>query len=131
MHYLPGELLGSVALVCSATTFWSTAISSFLRIFVGIFSIETIVFGLAVLAGRAGLWPAAYAEYLPPESVPLTVAIFSVLVYLVAQLRTVKEIMWIADRYFNANEIGRARIWPFHFYTSPERRIAALFFSCS
>jgi vitamin B12/bleomycin/antimicrobial peptide transport system ATP-binding/permease protein len=43
----------------------------------------------------------------------------------VAQLRTVKEIMRIADRYFNANEIGQARIWPFRFYASPERRIAA------
>jgi vitamin B12/bleomycin/antimicrobial peptide transport system ATP-binding/permease protein len=122
---LPGALLGIVALICSATTFRSTAISSFLCIFVAIFSTETIVFGLAVLAGRAGLWPAAYAEYLPPESVPLTVAIFSILVYLVAQFRTVREIMRIADRYFNANELGRARIWPFRFYTSPERRVAA------
>ena len=82
---LPGALLGIVVLFCAVTTFRSTAISSFLKIFVGIFSIETIVFGLAVLAGRAGLWPANYAEYLPPESLPLTVAIFSIIVYLVAQ----------------------------------------------
>src|ERR1700733_13340085 len=37
-------ILGGVALVCALTTFRSTAISSFLKIFVGIFSIETIVF---------------------------------------------------------------------------------------
>jgi hypothetical protein len=54
---LSGALLGSVILLCAATTFRSTAISSFLKIFVGIFSTETIVFGVAVLAGRAGLWP--------------------------------------------------------------------------
>ena len=77
---LQGALLGGVVLLCAATTFRSKAISSFLKIFVGIFSTETIVFGLAVLAGRAGLWPADYAEYLPPESLPLTVAIFSILV---------------------------------------------------
>src|ERR1700722_8198131 len=82
---LPGALLGIVVLLCAITTFRSTAISSFLKIFVGIFSTETIVFGLAVLAGRAGLWPADYAEYLPPESLPLTAAIFSILVYLVEQ----------------------------------------------
>ena len=57
---LPGALLGIVVLLCAITTFRSTAISSFLKIFVGIFSTETIVFGLAVLAGRAGLWPADY-----------------------------------------------------------------------
>src|ERR1700691_1147934 len=87
---LPGALLGLVVLLCAATTFRSTAISSFLKIFVRIFSTETIVFGLAVLAGRAGLWPADYAEYLPPESLPLTVAIFSILVYVVAQFRLVR-----------------------------------------
>ena len=103
---LPGALLGIVVLLCAATTFRSTAISSFLKIFVGIFSTETIVFGLAVLAGRAGLWPADYAEYLPPESLPLTVAIFSILVYLVAQSGMVRQIMRIADRYFNAEEAG-------------------------
>ena len=78
---LPGALLGVVVLLCAATTFRSKAISSFLKIFVGIFSTETIVFGLAVLAGRAGLWPADYTDYLPPESLSLTVAIFSILVY--------------------------------------------------
>ena len=61
---LPGALLGVVVLLCAATTFRSKAISTFLKIFVGIFSTETIVFGLAVLAGRAGLWPADYTDYL-------------------------------------------------------------------
>ena len=59
---IPGALFGIVVLLCAATTFRSTAISSFLKIFVGIFSTETIVFGLAVLAGRAEFWPADYAE---------------------------------------------------------------------
>jgi vitamin B12/bleomycin/antimicrobial peptide transport system ATP-binding/permease protein len=121
---LPSALLGGVALLCAATTFRSIAISSFLKIFVGIFSTETIVFGLAVLAGRAGLWPSGYAEYLPPESLPLTVAIFSILVYAVAQFGTVGQIMRIADRYFNADETGRARVWPFRRYTALERHIA-------
>ena len=117
-------LLGFVALICAVTTFRSTAISSFLKIFVGIFSTETIMFGLAVVAGRAGLWPSYFAQVLPPESLPLTVAIFSILVYVVARFRTVGQIMRIADRYFNAGEIARARIWPFPAYTALERRIA-------
>jgi hypothetical protein len=65
-----GALLGGVVLLCAVTTFRSCAISSFLKIFVGIFSTETIIFGLAVLAGRAGFWPAEYVEYLPPHRVP-------------------------------------------------------------
>ena len=40
---LPGALLGIVVLLCAVTTFRSTQISSFLKIFVGIFSIETCV----------------------------------------------------------------------------------------
>jgi putative ATP-binding cassette transporter len=121
---LEGDLLGVTVLICAATTFRSSGISSFLKIFVGIFSTETIIFGLAVVAVRAGIWPAYFAGEKPPESLPLTVAIFSILVYVVAHFGTVKQIMRIADRYFNAAERDRARIWPFRPFTAMERRIA-------
>jgi vitamin B12/bleomycin/antimicrobial peptide transport system ATP-binding/permease protein len=114
-----------VILISAFTTYRSAGISSFLKIFVGIFAIETIVFGLAVVAARAGLWPQYFAQELPPESLPLTVAIFAILVYLIAHLRTVEQIMRIADRYFDADELSRARIWPFPAYTALGRRIAA------
>jgi putative ATP-binding cassette transporter len=120
----PGTLLGVVALISAATTFRSTGLSSFLKIFIGIFSIETVVFGLAVLTARSGHWPSYFAQELPPESLPLTVAIFSILVFAVAHIPTVGQITRIADRYFNAGETARARIWPFPAYAALERRIA-------
>src|ERR1700674_1226774 len=116
--------LGITALLCAFTTFRSTGISSFLKIFVGIFSIETIAFGLAVLAARAGLWPESFAEYQLPESLPLTVAVFSILVYAVSRTDVVGQITRIADRYFDASERREARIWPFRPFTALERRIA-------
>jgi vitamin B12/bleomycin/antimicrobial peptide transport system ATP-binding/permease protein len=116
-------LLGVVALVCAFTTFRSAGISSFLKILVGIFSTETIVFGLAVVAGRAGAWPLP-ETLLPPDSLPLTVAIFSILVFVAAHARTVRQIMRIADRYFDNDEAGQARIWPFPPFVARERRIA-------
>jgi vitamin B12/bleomycin/antimicrobial peptide transport system ATP-binding/permease protein len=119
-----GVLLGALLLLCAGTTFRSTSISSFLKIFVGIFSSEAIVFGFAVLVGRAGLWPADYASYLPAHSVPLTVAIFSILVYVVAQVGPVRQIMRIADRYFNAEDSTWARIWPFRSHLARERSVA-------
>ena len=118
-------VLGVVALGCAFTTYRAIGISCFLKIFVAIFSAETIVFGLAVLAGKAGLWPAAYAEYLPPESLPLTVAIFSIIVYVLSSLAVVRQITTIADRYFAAQEHAQARIWPFTPFAAPERQIAA------
>ncbi len=122
--YFSTALLGVVALLCAATTYRSAAISSFLRIFVGIFSIETIIFGFAVLAGRADLWPAGYARYQLPDSLPVTVAVFSILVFVVAHSRTIGQITRIADRYFNTEETGPARLWPFRLYRALERRIA-------
>jgi putative ATP-binding cassette transporter len=117
-------VLGVVALICAFTTFRSTAISSFLKIFVGTFSIETIVFGLLVLVARAELWPQALADYELPGSLPLSVAIFSIAVHMVAQSDVVRQITRIADRYFDAGERAEARIWPFRPFTSTERRIA-------
>jgi vitamin B12/bleomycin/antimicrobial peptide transport system ATP-binding/permease protein len=116
-------VLGAAALICAFTTFGAAGISSFLKIFVGIFSAEAIVFGLLVLAGRGGLWPADYAAYLPPESLPLTVAIFSILVYLVAQIPAIRQITRIADRYFEASGSTTARIWPFRRFTATERTV--------
>ncbi len=115
--------VGVVALLCAVTTFRSAAISSYLKIFIGLFSIETIVFGLAVVVGHAGFWPSQFADLLPQDSLPLTVAIFSILVYLAAQLDIVKRMMRIADRYFGAEDTGEARIWPLRSAAVAERRI--------
>ena len=121
---IAAALLGGAVLVCAVTTFLASKISSFLKIFVCIFSTETIVFGLAVVAARAGYWPHYFAQDMLPELLPLTVAIFSILVYAVAQIPTVGQITRIADRYFNAGETARARIWPFPAYAALERRVA-------
>ena len=51
------------------------------------------MFGLCVLAAEASLWPAAYADYKLPVTLPITVAIFSILVYLVAQTKVVRQMM--------------------------------------
>jgi len=117
-------VLGAAALACALTTFGAIGISSFLKIFVGIFSTETIVFGIAALAGRVELWPPGYTQYLPPESLPLTVAIFSIMVYLVAQIGVVRQVGRIADRYFDATDRTEARIWPLRPFTATERRVA-------
>jgi len=117
-------VLGVAALICGFTTFRSTAISSFLKIFVGIFSVETIVFGLLVLLAQAELWPQALADYELPESLPLSVAVFSIAVYAVAQSDVVRQITRIADRYFDAGEVAEARVWPLRPFTATERRIA-------
>lgn len=68
------------------------------------------MFSAATLAGRAGLWPPNYGAYLPPKSLPLTVAVFSIIVYAIAHWDVVVQIMRIADRYFNADEPGQARV---------------------
>lgn len=121
---LSGTFFGGVVLLCAFATFRSAAISSFLKIFVAFFSTETIVFGPAWLAYRAGFWPTEYAQYAPPTSLPLAVAIFSILIYAVARSGTVAQIMRIADRYFNTVETGRVSVFSFRSYPTPERHIA-------
>ena len=116
--------LGVAALLCAVTTYLSAWISSFLKIFVAIFSIETIVFGLLVAVNKAGLWPAGYADYTLPNPLPITVAVFSILTYVLAQVSVVRQMTRIADLYFEATERGRARIWPLPPFAALERRIA-------
>ena len=56
------------------------------------------------------MWPAAYAEYRLPVTLPITVAIFSILVYLIAQTKVVRQMMAIADPYFDTSDGDRIRI---------------------
>jgi putative ATP-binding cassette transporter len=116
--------LGVAALVCAGTTYLSTSISSFLKIFVWIFSAETILFGLGLVAAKLGLWPAGFADYAVPDQLPITVAVFSILTYALAQVPVVRQMTRIADLYYEATETGRARIWPLPPYSALERRIA-------
>lgn len=118
------SVLGAVLLMSAIVTFRSTGTSSFLKILICIFSTEAMISGLVVAAGRAGLWPAQFASYLPPAALPITLAIFSIIVHAVARLTAVRQIMEIADRYFDAMETARARVWPFRAFMAPERFVA-------
>src|SRR5580692_11149655 len=120
--------LGISALLCAAATYLSAGMSSYLKVFAGIFSIEAIASGLLTVIIKAGFWPAAYADYQPPETFldtfPITVAVFSILTYAVSHIGVILQMTRIADLFFEATERGRARVWPFPPYTALERRIA-------
>ncbi len=60
------------------------------------------------LGGVLKLWPDNYADFLPPQSLALTVAIFSILVYGVSHLRVVRSMTGIADRYFETRDANRS-----------------------
>ncbi|MDE2364507.1 MAG: ABC transporter ATP-binding protein/permease [Hyphomicrobiales bacterium] len=117
-------VIAAVSAICAASTWASAGISSFLKIFVAIFSTETILFGLVAIGVREGIWPDRFKDFLPPDSLPLTVAMFSILVFVVANRPVVREMTGIADRYFNQGETGTARIWPLPPFAALERRIA-------
>jgi vitamin B12/bleomycin/antimicrobial peptide transport system ATP-binding/permease protein len=116
--------LGVCALLCAGATYLSAGISTYLKVFVRIFSVETIVFGLAVVAGKAGFWPPDYKSLMLPDALPITVALFSVLTYLVAYIPVMRQITGLADLYYETNESGRAQVWPLRPYQALERHIA-------
>ncbi len=118
-------LLAATSLICAYTTFRSQHISSYLRIFVAIFAIEVIVFGVLCLAAQLHQWPREWADYEIPESLPLSVAFFAIGVYAISFVPLVRAMMRIADRYFDSRDVAGARIWPFPSYRAAERKIGA------
>lgn len=117
-------LLAIAAAVCAYTTFRSTAISSFLKIFVAIFATELVLFGVAFLMATMHLWPVALAQYQLPGTLPLTVGMFAIIVYLVSFIPLVRSMTRIADRYFENADSTVARIWPLPAFRALERRVA-------
>ncbi len=61
-------LLAATTLICAYTTYKSQHISSYLKIFVAVFAVEVIAFGVFCLVEALHLWPASWADYEIPES---------------------------------------------------------------
>jgi putative ATP-binding cassette transporter len=117
-------LLAGVGVLSAFTTYRSRTISTFLQIFAAIFAAETVIFGAVFLIAQIGLWPSSLEDYELPESLPLTVAIFGILVHAISFIPVVRSMTHIADRYFDTSAETRARIWPFPAFAAPERRVA-------
>jgi vitamin B12/bleomycin/antimicrobial peptide transport system ATP-binding/permease protein len=117
-------LLAGVGFLCAFTTYRSRTISTFLQIFVAIFAVETVIFGAILLAAQTGVWPASLETYQLPESLPLTVAVFGIVVHAISFIPVVRSMTHIADRYFNASNETRVQIWPFPSFGARERRVA-------
>ena len=117
-------LLAGVGFLCAFTTYRARTISTFLQIFVAIFAAETVIFGIIFLVDQIGLWPPSLEDYAFPESLPLTVALFAILVYAIAHIPVIQSITRIADRYFDTGDATRARIWPFPAFGASEKSVA-------
>src|ERR1700738_4283145 len=128
-------LLAGAGFLCAFTTYRSRAISTFLQIFAAISAAETVIFGTVFLAAQTGLWPASLEDYELPESLPLTVAIFGILVHAISFIPVVRSMTRIAARYFDTSAESRARIWPFPAFSARERRgaipLGVLFSVCN
>ena len=96
--------IGAVGLPLALTTFRSPLISPFLRVFATIFALEYLVTGLAFVVVEAGWWPPSLAEAAPPASLPITIAIFGLLVYLISFIAVIRQITRLADPYFATND---------------------------
>ena len=118
------HLIAFASAICAYTTWRSANISSFLKIFVAIFSTEVIVFGFARLVEAEAIWPEEWKDYTLPESMSLTVAIFSILVFAISHIDVVGEMTRIADLFFDSDDKTKARVWPLPAFTAPERVVA-------
>jgi putative ATP-binding cassette transporter len=119
-----GISLGIASLLCAGATFGAQRISSFLKIFIAIFSTETLVFGLALYASKLGFWPEWAKSYVLPDGLPFTVAVFATLVFVISHIPVIRSITGIADRYFENQDQGSVQIWPFRQIQVLERRAA-------
>jgi len=117
------ELLGGFSLVAALCCWRSANVSVFLKIFIALFGVEIIAFGLADFAARFGYWPEKLADAKIPATLPLTVAVFAILVFAVSHLPVVRKLTRIADRFFHAAGSTVAKYGPIQFKTT-ERRLA-------
>lgn len=108
--------MGVVGLLLAAAIFRSTGIYYFLKIFSCIFGGEYVVFGLGAVLAQIGWWPEGWRAIALPTSLPTTVAVFGILIYVISFVPVVQRIARIASPYFLSDARTPANLWPFGRY---------------
>ena len=116
--------LASVGVALAVTTWLSARMSRFLMIFAAIFGAEFVIFGSVYMLDANAFWPAALADFVPPESLPITVGIFGIVVYAISFIPGIAKIMRIADRFFDGHDMTTIKIWPLSSITLTEQTLA-------
>jgi putative ATP-binding cassette transporter len=83
------------------------------------------VTGLAYVAVEARWWLPSLAETAPPASLPITVAIFGMLVHLISFIPVIHQITRLADPYFVTNDRRALQIGGYGARQVTERRFAS------
>lgn len=121
--------LAIVGVLFAAATWRSAGRSHFLNIFIAIFGTEFVVSGMMLALASEGIWPASLESLLPPDSLPMTVGVFGIIVHAISYVKGIADMMRIADRYFNADARITIRPWPLAALTIREALIARIFVS--
>lgn len=100
-------------------------ISAFFRVFSWIFGIEFILTALGYLAARAGYWPAFLANAQIPVSLPVTIAVFGIIIYVISFIPVVNQITRLADPYFESQDRKVLGLGPLGNYSVRESRFGA------
>ena len=95
--------LCGVGLALAAVTWLSPRISTFLRIFSLIFAVEFVLTALAFAASKSGWWPAYLKGLEIPLSLPITIAVFGLIVWTISYIPVIRQIMALADPYFESD----------------------------
>ena len=90
----------------------------------GLFSVQTVVFGLAVLVDVLGYWPKAYEDAAPPATLAITVGVFAIIAWGVDHIPIVKRVMRLTDLYFDSDARDAFRIWPLPAFQAREATMA-------
>ena len=105
--------LAAAGFLVALSTWKAGRISSFLRILSTIFVVEYVLTGLAYLAGRKGMWPAGMSDMQVPLSLPITVAIFGVIIWVISHIPVIRQITDLADPYFESDNVRDIPLGPF------------------
>lgn len=104
-HHSVLYLLAAFSFAAAVATFRAAGISTFLQILIRFFSTETIVLGSCVCVNALGYWPQQLEGVEIPSSVAMTVAMFTIICYLISFVPVARKTMAITDRYFRAQSI--------------------------
>jgi putative ATP-binding cassette transporter len=130
LGFAVGAILGPMpaylpiaALVLAGILVMSAKLPGIMRFLIGLFALSFLVLGAITAANEAGLVPEAALPYLPPPHAAIVAAILALVNYGVCFIPLLRQIIDLADPYFEAEERGELALGILGTYRLPERWI--------
>jgi vitamin B12/bleomycin/antimicrobial peptide transport system ATP-binding/permease protein len=109
--------------VLAGILYVARGVSTYLRLLISLVSAVHVVLAAMTTLAVLGVLPTALVGEAPSLAMPIAATVFAAVLLAISRIPVIRTIMDLTDPYFESQDVGTLRIWPFGHVRAQERWI--------